>query len=326
MLFPPKLEKGDEVRVIAPSRTFSVISTETRLIANKNLGQLGLTVSFSRHAEEKDEFLTPPIESRINDLHDAFQDKKVKGILTAIGGFSANQLLRQIDFETIKKNPKIFCGYSDITVLGNALLEKTGLVTYSGPHYSTFGMKKGCEYTIEYFQKAVMQEKPIEILPSSEWSDDAWFLDQEKREFAPNPGFLPIHDGEFEGTLVGGNLGSLRLLQGTEFFPKAKNVLLFLEDCTPSRAWDIDRELQSLIHLPWFENVGGLVLGRFQKESKISNENIEKIIRAKKELADLPVIANADFGHTTPHITFPIGGTGKLVASKQGSHLKILKH
>lgn len=325
-VLPNKLQAGDEIRVIAPSRSLSIISNETRSIAENRLAELGFNVSFSKNVEEKDEFFSSSIKSRISNLHDAFLDKNVKGILTVIGGFSSNLLLREIDFGLIKKNPKVFCGYSDITVLGNAIFEKTGLATYSGPHYSTFGIKKGGEYTQEYFQKCVMREKPFEVLASKEWSDDAWYLDQEKRDFIPNPGFLPIQKGEFEGTLIGGNLGSLRLLQGTEFFPKTKNVLLFLEECTPSRAWDFDRELQSLIHLPWFETVGGLVLGRFQKESKISNENIQKIIETKKELKGLPVIANVDFGHTAPMITFPIGGTARIISEKNQCKIEILKH
>lgn len=90
---------------------------------------------------------------RIKDLHEAFLDNNVKMILTAIGGYNSNQLLRYIDYDIIKNNPQIICGFSDITALLNAIYTKSGLVTYSGPHFSNFGMNKGLEYTIRYFNE-----------------------------------------------------------------------------------------------------------------------------------------------------------------------------
>ena len=90
----------------------------------------------------------------------------------------------EIDYNLIKNNPKILCGFSDITALANAIYAKTGLVTYSGPHYSSFGMKKGFEeYTLEYIKKMFFDDKEIKIDSSKEWSNDAWFIDQENREF-----------------------------------------------------------------------------------------------------------------------------------------------
>ena len=183
MIIPRKLRKGDEVRVIAPARSLSIIEKNQRNIAIKNLEKLGLKVTFSKHGEEKDEFLSSSIQSRVEDLRAAFEDKSVKGMLTVIGGFNSNQLLRYLDYTLIKKNPKILCGYSDITALQNAFLRKAGLVTYSGPHFSTLGMIKGNEYTLEYFKKCVMEESPFEVRSSEEWSDDEWYKDQENRIF-----------------------------------------------------------------------------------------------------------------------------------------------
>ena len=177
MIIPSKLIKGDEVRVIAPSRSMSMISKDTINIAIKSLSELGLKVSFGKHVNEcVDEFFSSSIESRVDDLHDAFKDENVKGILSVIGGFNSNQLLSHVDYDLIKKNPKILCGYSDITALQNAIFAKAGVVTYSGPHFSSFGMVKGNEYTIEYFKKALFESSSFEIFSSTEWSDDAWFL------------------------------------------------------------------------------------------------------------------------------------------------------
>ena len=108
-MFPEKLKKGDEIRVISPSRSMKLISQESRDIAINNLKEIGFNVTFSKHAEESDEFISSSIESRISDLHEAFSDKNVKGILTTIGGFNSNQLLNYIDYKLIKSNPKVFC-------------------------------------------------------------------------------------------------------------------------------------------------------------------------------------------------------------------------
>lgn len=143
MIIPPKLRKGDEIRVIAPARSLSMISEESRAIANKRFEELGLKISFSKNCEVTDEFTSSSIEERIDDIHEAFLDNNIKGILTVIGGHNSNQLLSYIHYDLIQNNPKVLCGYSDITALSNAIYHKTGLITYSGPHYPTFGMMKG---------------------------------------------------------------------------------------------------------------------------------------------------------------------------------------
>ncbi len=138
-IYPGKLKQGDEVRVVAPSRSLSIIGKEVQEIANKRFEELGLKLTFGKHVKEIDEFNSSSIQSRVEDLHEAFSDNNVKAVITVIGGFNSNQLLKYIDWNLIKDNPKIFLGYSDITALNNSIFSKTGLVTYSGPHYSTFG-------------------------------------------------------------------------------------------------------------------------------------------------------------------------------------------
>ena len=108
--------------------------------------------------------------------------------------------------------------------------------------------------------------------------------------------------------------------------PDIKDSILFLEDSADSNSLFFDRDLQSLIHLSDFNTVKGLVIGRFQKDSKVSNENIKKIIKSKKELDNIPVIVNVDFGHTEPRNTLPIGGNVKISVSKDNSVIKFLEH
>jgi len=329
-IYPEKLKVGDEVRIIAPSRSLSIVSKECREIANKRFADMGLKLTFGKHIEESDDFVSSSIESRIEDLHEAFVDKNVKSISTVIGGFNSNQLLRYIDWDLIKNNPKILCGFSDITALNNAILAKTGLVSYSGPHYSTFGQELNFDYTLEYFIKCLMLEEAIEVKPSENWSDDMWYKNQKDVNLIKNNGYLIINEGKALGNILGGNTGTFALLQGTEYFPEfLENTILFLEDDDTSKeasAVEFDRHLQSIAHLPSFKNVKGILIGRFQKASKMTDNLLIQIIKTKKELNDLPVIANVDFGHTSPMITFPVGGEANLEVVDGKIKLDILEH
>lgn len=326
MMIAKKLNKGDEIRVIAPSRSLSLISEESKDISIEALEKMGLKVTFSKNSMEYDEFMSSSIESRIEDLHQAFLDKNVKAILTVIGGYNSNQLLDYIDYEIIKNNPKILCGYSDITALSNAIYKMTGLITYSGPHFSTFGMKKGIEYTKEYFEKCLMAEDEFEVEPAKYWSDDPWYLDQENRVFLKNEEYEVINEGAATGKIVGGNLCTLNLLQGTKYMPNLDGKILFIEDDSLSSPETFDRDLQSLIHQPNFNNVRGIVIGRFQVDTKMSKEKLHKIIKTKLKLKDIPIVADVNFGHTTPHITFPIGGEVEFIASKKSTKIIIKTH
>lgn len=326
-MIPKKLKAGDEVRVIAPSRSMTILGEDCKKIATERLEALGLKVTFGKYVMEADEdYLIASAQHRAEDLNEAFKDKNVKAILTVIGGFNSNQILDLIDYEAIKENPKIFCGFSDITALSNSIYAKTGLVTYSGPHYSSFGMLKGFEYELEYFKKMFFSDEEFEVVSSKEWSDDLWFIDQENREFIPNDGMFVINEGTAEGEIVGGNLCTLNLLQGTKYMPNIENKILFLEDDNMAGKiflMEFDRNLQSLIHTPEFKTVKALVLGRAEKDCIMTKEKWIKMIKNKPELQNIPVIAGVDFGHTTPIIAFPIGGKARLEAKDNNIKLFI---
>ena len=282
IIVPEKLKSGSHVRVIAPSRSLGIISEDCRRIARARFAEMGLTVSFGKNVEMTDRFLSSPVRARLDDLHEAFADKSVDAVLTAIGGFNAVELLSQIDYGLIKANPKIFCGFSDITALSCAIYAKTGLVTYSGPHFSSFGMVKGFDYTLDCFKKSFFQKEAFALCPSPEWSDDPWYLNQDERHFVRNDGIWAIRPGKAEGTIIGGNLGLLDELKGTPYL---------------------------CLH-PDFKRVRALVIGRFEPQNQMNRVQLEEILLSKKELEGLPIIANADFGHTAPIFTFPVGGRG----------------
>ncbi|MFA6314777.1 MAG: S66 peptidase family protein [Candidatus Paceibacterota bacterium] len=325
-MFPQKLKRGDAIMIIAPSDSLGCISKEVKQIADERFSEMGLKVLFAKNVNELNEFDSSSIESRVADLHEAFLNKNVKGIFAAFGGFNSNQLLRYINWDIIKVNPKIFVGYSDITALQNAIFTKTGLVTYSGPLYSTFGQKLYFDYTLEYFKKCIIDEKEFDILSSESWSDDGWYKDQEKRKLLKNDGWWMINAGVAEGTILGANICTFNLLQGTEYLPDIADSILFLEDDSDSKLVNFDRDLQSIMHLPNFDKVKGIVIGRFQKDSAITADHLIKIIKYRKELDRIPVLANVDFGHTSPTITFPIGGKVQLIVSDKKSVLRIVKH
>ncbi|PFL19283.1 LD-carboxypeptidase [Bacillus cereus] len=328
-MLPTKLKKGDEIRVISPSCSLSIVSTENRKLATKRLTDMGFQVTFSKYADEIDRFASSSISSRVQDLHEAFRDPNVKAILTTLGGYNSNGLLKHLNYDLIRENPKFFCGYSDITALNNALYTKTGLVTYSGPHFSSFGMEKGLDYTTDYFLKCLASNEPIEILPAETWSDDSWYINQENREFIKNEGYVSIHEGEATGEIIGGNMSTFNLLQGTPYMPSLQGKILFLEeDSLTGKATlkTFDRYLHSLMQQTDFEYVKGIVIGRMQKGAECMIEDIQEMIASKPELAHIPIIANANFGHTTPIFTFPIGGRAKIISNKESSAITILTH
>ncbi len=316
-IVPNQLKPGDEIRVIAPARGLKLIGIDSREIAVKRLNDFGLKVSFASNTTDDnfDMMLSTSVEKRVADIHEAFADPRVKAVITVIGGANSNQLLPYIDFDLIKKNPKIFCGFSDITTLVDSIYAKTGLVTFYGPHFSTLGMLKGCAYTLEHWHKMLFGTGEDVIAPSAKWSDDLWFLDQEKRDFIENEGYWMINPGQAEGTIIAGNLGTFCLLLGTPFRPKfEKDTILFIEDCFTSAGdiLDFERHLQALMYQEDFANVKALVIGRFQKASDVSREKLEFILKSKPQLQNMPIIANVDFGHTTPLLTIPVGGTAQI--------------
>jgi muramoyltetrapeptide carboxypeptidase len=322
-MFAAKLQPGDEIRVIAPSTSMALVKGKQVELAVERLNKLGFTVTFGKNVEVHDEFFSSPTDQRLKDLHDAFQDPNVKGILTAIGGYNSNQLLKYIDYDLIRKNPKVFCGYSDITALNLAIYQKTGLVTYSGPHFSTFGMKEGLDYTLQSFLDALTNDSPYEISPSPQWSDDPWHLDQENRTYYEQSHYHVINEGSAEGILIGGNLCTLNLLQGTEFMPPLKDAILFIEDDDESHPHSFDRDLQSLLHLPEAKEIKAILIGRFQKDSHMTEAALEKIIQSKRELEGIPVIANVNIGHVHPFATIPIGATASIRAKGEETEILI---
>jgi muramoyltetrapeptide carboxypeptidase len=294
ILIPKPLNRASQVRVIAPSCSGKTIKASQIKTATDVLTKTGFRLSFGKNVFKLNQFESSDRASRLEDLHQAFADPNVDGILAVRGGYNANDLLDFIDWELIRKNPKMYCGFSDNTVLQNAVFKKTGLITYSGPNLATFGKNQGLNFTLKNFLNATVEQ----------YAQPTKNKDQ----------IVMINPGQATGTIIGGNLCTLNLLQGTPYMPELAGSILFLEDDHMSDRdwWEFHRNLQSLIHLPDFAKVRALVFGTFDAKSKLPPSVIKKMIKAKPELNRIPVIANVTFGHTLPMLTFPIGGKAKI--------------
>lgn len=283
MVSPPRLNAGDEIRVLALSRSLAGAMRQGGLtdrdveFATGRLESLGLKVSFGRFVRECNAHLTASPQHRLEDFHDAIAEPKVKAILAVTGGASAIQILDGIDYKVVTPHPKILCGYSDVSYLCNALYARAGLVTYYGPNCTSFMMQQGADYLLHYFHLCLFKSDPVELKPAENWSDDAWHKDQFNRTFHVNEGFWTIQKGCAAGTIIGGSCFCLNLLQGTRYFPSLKDAILFLESPSEGKAtlMALDATLRALSFQPDFSQVRAIVLGRYARSGGVTREKFD---------------------------------------------------
>ncbi len=317
---PISIKKGDEVRVIAPSYR---LDEKKRSSIVAGFGKIGLQVSFSDHCFEHE----ATKQDKIDDLHNAFLDPKIRAVFAATGGFSSNQLLPDIDYKLIKSHPKVFVGYSDITVLLNAINAKTGLITYHGTNANGVGSDHGQIYTHSYLEKCLFTREVFSIEASDEWFNKDYSGKHPKYSVFENTGWWSLNrKGIVEGRLVGGNLSCLSLLAGTSYFPNLKKAILLLEDDYETKAHNFAAKFESIIQQPGAKKLEGLLIGRFQPSSEITREFLQELIDQNQLLEDIPVMANIDFGHTKPQVTLPIGGIAQLTVLKDRQAIKVIEH
>ena len=315
-----------EVRLIAPSLSLSLKDKAKIVKAEKYFKSLGYTLTIGKYVFQKDNYFgCSSIENRVADLMDAFLDKNVEIILCANGGYNVNQILPYIDYKKVQQKPKILIGYSDITALLIAIMKKTTLTTYYGPMLD--GFSSGNEYTLKYFEK-ILEKKDFFITSSKEIYDYQKINGKIKEVTIKNNGMIPIQEGKAIGKIIGGNLCTLNLLQGTEYMPDLNNSILFLEDDADDYGNDVfllefDRNLESLLQLSNC-NIKGIVFGRFQLCSNMNLDKLKALIRNKSKLKDIPIVYGADFGHTNPMFTLPLGAYCQLEIKKSNITIKII--
>src|ERR1035437_719690 len=288
---PEKLKSGDVIGIISPS---SPVSNTSKLNAGVSyFEKMGYRVKVGLNAMKERGYLAGTDGERVEDIHNMFLNSEVKLIICLRGGYGASRLLDKIDYNIIKNHPKIFCGYSDITVLQNAFFHKTGLVTFAGPMAGVDFYKDISEFTEENFWNTLTSNEPIKL------------------NYPEGERLSSYRSGIAEGRLIGGNLSLFSSLIGTMYLPEPEGKILFLEEVgeVPYR---IDRMLNQLRLSGFLGKIKGVILGSFT--DCIETDPQRKSLNLTEVLEDYfikdfhaPVIYNLNHGHLKNNLTIPIG-------------------
>lgn len=332
-----KIKKGDLISIVSPSAGLGELFPHRIESGIKCLEKIGFKVRVEKNALKRKNWVSGLIKERIDDIHAAFKDKKVKAIICTIGGNHSNQLLKYLDFKLIRNNPKIFLGYSDITVLHNAIYKKAGLRTFYGPCIiSEFGEYPDIlPFTKSYFEKALTEGVIGEIEQSKEWTDEFlnWFnveFHTKTRNMFPNTGYEWWREGNAVGEIFGGAIPSVNHLLGNEYEINFKNKVFFIdlpEGYNPGENFplaDLDAFLADLFNAGIFKQIKGLIIGRpyGYKDDKEKFFLLKKIIMNYTKGTNYPILFNVDFGHTSPMITIPIGAKVELDSKQNKFEIK----
>jgi muramoyltetrapeptide carboxypeptidase len=304
---PKALQPGDTVGLITPA---TYVSDPDRLIlARKTIDYFGLRAKFGSNVGRRAGYLAGSIEERLDDLHAMFRDPEVKAVFAIRGGYGSGHLLDRIDYDLIRRNPKIFLGYSDITAMHLAIGRKTGMVTFHGPVV----LSKFSDYTQKWFRKALFEPAPIGEVANP----------QEGNTLRPSHTLRTVRPGKGRGPLTGGNLSLIAATMGTPFEIETRGRILFIED-VDEQPYSMDRMLTQLRLAGKLETASGIVIGEcaacrpreFQPsfESTFSlGEVLDNILGGLK----VPVLSGLTFGHTDDQLTLPTGVMASLDADAQ---------
>lgn len=321
-----KLTKGSKIGIVSPSSAVAAMAPHRFNRAIETLRNMGYEVVIGKHALDKTAYTAGTAEDRAADLMEFFINDEIDAIICTIGGYHANQVLKHLDFEEIKKHPKIFCGFSDISVLHFALQAKCGFVTYYGPALlPQFGEYPEMNpYTVDWFLKALTEESLLEFAPSKEYTEEFlnWFTNEDEtraRTYVENPGWNWLKPGVAEGRVLGGCLTSILHLRGTDYWPDLTNAIFFWETA-PSKCSmtageplsNIDAYLTDLELSGVFDQIQGMVVGRIFGYSAEQNEELKALIIDRLKDYNFPVLFGFDIGHTEPIVTLPVGSMGKM--------------
>jgi muramoyltetrapeptide carboxypeptidase len=329
LLKPARLQKGDSIAFLAPAGGLAALASHRLEKGKQFFENLGYPVKIFPTATKTAGISSDTAENRAKDIMAAFMDKEIKAIIATIGGNTSHQTLEYLNFEFIKKNPKIFCGYSDITSIQLSFYSQTGLVGFYGPAVITqFGEHPQPDtYTVDNFFKSVTGNLGG-VTPSQKWTDDKsvdWIRRDDlrkKRKYKKNDGYLWLKQGKAEGRILGGCLPVILHLAGTKFWPDFKETVLLLE--TPEgedyrkgeSLANVDSALGDLRNLGIFSKIKGIVFGRGFGYTTKELKQLEEIILYNTRDYDVPILYNVNTGHADPIITIPLGVKVGLDSSK----------
>ena len=290
MIIPEKLKKGDTIGVVAPSNP--IINDNVKEIepAKEDIEKLGFKVKFSKNLFSNTNGYSATAKEKAEDINEMFRDKEVKMIWCAKGGENSNSTFEYLDYEAMKQNPKIICGYSDITSITNMITEKTGLVTFSGTNFKTIATDE-----TDYSLKEALKR----------------FVDESLEFGETDEGFQIIQNGVAEGQLIGGNLSLTRAMVAGKYSIDFTNKILFLEELGfetgPALA---SNYLYYMKQNGVFDKVKGIWIGNYTHESGIKLEDILLDVLGNDFRG--PIIKSENFGHIDTKTVIPIGTKARI--------------
>lgn len=289
-LVPSKLKIGDTIGVVAPSSPIIGDNIDELNKAKEIVERSGFKVKYSKNIFSNTNGYSATAREKAEDINAMFADKEVKMIWCAKGGNNSNSTFEYLDYELIKKNPKIICGYSDITSITNMITEKTGLITFSGTNFKTIATDE-----TDFSYKQALSR----------------FVDG-NLEFEPeNEEYIAIQEGKAEGELIGGNLSLTRGMVAGKYSLDFTDKILFLEEL----GFETDPEATSnnvyyMKQNGVFGKIKGLWIGNYEHESGISLEKI--ILDVLDGEYKFPIIKSNTFGHIERKTVIPIGTKAEI--------------
>ena len=295
MIIPKKLEKGDTIGIVAPSNPIIGENIEEIMKAKEIVENDGFKVKFSKNIFSNTNGYSSTAKEKAEDINEMFADKEVKMIWCAKGGENSNTTFEYLDYDLIRENPKIICGYSDITSLTNIITEKTGLVTFSGTNFKTIATDE----TNYSYKEAIKR-----------------FVEGSLEVGKENEEYQTIIPGIVEGSLIGGNLSLVRGLVEGKYKIDFKDKILFLEELGfetgPSLA---SNYLAYMKQNGVFEQIKGIWIGNYTHESGITLEKI--LLDTIGNKYNKPIIKSNNFGHIETKTVIPIGTKAKIDTNKK---------
>ena len=299
MLYGKRLKKGDTIGLVAPSGAVRTAGALERAAAE--IERMGYRVRLGESCGQVYGYLSGSDAVRARDINAMFLDDAVDAIVCVRGGYGTTRILDRLDYAAIAAHPKIFMGFSDITALHIAMLEKAGLATFHGP-MATADWDDGA---IHPFFRASMERALCDEAPMGALENAPGY--PERRTLAP---------GQAEGPLVGGNLMLITSLLGTPYELDTRGRILFIEEIG-EHTYCIDRMLTQLRLAGKLDDCAGVVFGDFKNcpiEYPEFGLSIEQIIRDIVVPCGKPVLTGLQAGHCTPKLTLPLGARCRLDA------------